>query len=272
MVRSEFPSVRLIAHDDSRGVVIRRNEGNTLASGAVVFSIDDDAEFGSQRVVEQTLREFSGPEVGAVAIPYIEPHKDNRVLQRAPDEVGTWVTDCYIGTAHAVRRDAFLRAGLYREALFHQGEERDFCIRLLLTGMFVRLGTADPILHHESPKRDTRRMDYYGRRNDILFAWHYVPMPLLLPHLVGTTIFGIKSMWRPRRARWMLQGIVAGYLGCLRQGALRVPVPASLYRFHRRLKGSGARQLAEVIGQLPDCGGRGGELQPPESHAGAEAQ
>ena len=250
LVRGLFPRVRLIRHEESRGYVVRRNEGACAASSEVVFSIDDDAAFTSRNTVEQTLREFDDPRIGAVAIPYIEPNKDNRVWQRAP-AAGTWVTDAYVGTAHAVRRGVFLQVGGYREQLVHQGEERDFCLRLLGSGRVVRLGTADVIRHYESPKRDMSRMDYYGRRNDVLFAWHLVPMPFLALHLAGTTMNGLRSAWRSQRPVSMIQGVCSGYLGCFREWNERAPVPVDVYQLHRRLKAAGACLLEVIEGQLP---------------------
>ena len=35
----------------------------------MIFSIDDDAEFSTPQVVEQTLQEFDDARIGAVAIP-----------------------------------------------------------------------------------------------------------------------------------------------------------------------------------------------------------
>ncbi len=84
-------------------------------------------------------------------------------MQSPPNTSGTWITDTFIGTAHALRRDIFLKLGGYRDHLVHQGEESDFCIRMLDAGYLVRLGRSDPINHWESPKRDLRRMDFYGR-------------------------------------------------------------------------------------------------------------
>src|SRR5262249_26091946 len=150
-------------------------------------------QYSSSRTVEHTLGEFDDHFVGAVAIPYIEPNKANRLLQRAPTSDRIWVIDSYVGTAHAVRRDLFLELGGYREHLVHQGEEMDFCLRMLAKGFVVRLGDGDMIVHHESPKRDLRRMDYYGRRNDILFAWHNVPFLRLPLHALGTTLNGVRT-------------------------------------------------------------------------------
>ena len=83
-VATEFPGVRLISHPDSHGYIRRRNQAAAIASAPILFSIDDDAELRSTQTVEQTLREFDSPQIGAVAIPCIEPNKGNSVFQQAP--------------------------------------------------------------------------------------------------------------------------------------------------------------------------------------------
>jgi glycosyltransferase involved in cell wall biosynthesis len=322
------PLLRLIRHEESRGLIVRRNEGARVARGDVIFSLDDDAVFSLPFVVEQTLRDFSHPRIGAVAIPYIEPHKANKEMQRAPTREDVWVTASYIGTAHAVRRDVFLALGGYREHLVHQGEEGDFCIRMLaaeapeenaetlkskkrkaeilktdlttedtestevltgpcldnpsgdafsnpstselaldsentslncsasipassspatshsplatplksaVPGFFVRLGNSDPIIHNESPKRDYSRMDFYGRRNDVLFHWQNTPMPDLLWQLPMTIAGGLFCAAKVGRWRKMLEGIGAGFLASLR-GVKREPVSRSIAREFKLLK------------------------------------
>ena len=84
MVRAEFPLVRLERSESSLGLITQRNRAARLATGEVLFSIDDDAVFASPHTVEQTLREFEHPRVGAVAIPYVEPRKSTIVYQKAP--------------------------------------------------------------------------------------------------------------------------------------------------------------------------------------------
>ena len=233
MVCSEFPQVVLHRFEESKGYIIRRNEGARLARGNIIFSIDDDANFSTPQVVEQTLTEFEHPDIGAVAIPYIEPRKGAQVWQRAPGKEKIWIADAFVGTAHALRRDLFLQLGGYREQLIHQGEESDYCIRMYGAGHVVRLGAAGLIYHHESPRRDYRRMDFYGCRNSILFAWQNVPMPYLPIHLLMTTLNCLRwSMNRPR-----LRGLTTGYLAFFREK--RAPVSAEAYRRWRRLRKSG---------------------------------
>ena len=243
-VRARWPEVRLVRHIGSKGCVVRRNEGMRIASSEIVFSMDDDAAFSTNRVIEQTLREFTSARVGAVAIPLIDVKRDSRVQQLAPDSSCDYVTSAFMGGAHAIRKSVFLGLGGYREHLVHQGEEGDFCIRLLNAGYVVRLGTADPINHFESPKRDFSRMDYYGARNAILFAWQNVPLPFVLIHLPVTTIRCLLLTLRPNRFMTRLSGVVQGYLHCSRRR--REPVSRSAYLLVRALRRKGPQRLADL--------------------------
>src|SRR5262249_17468292 len=155
-----------------------------------------------------------------------------QMLQTAPNDCGIWVADCFRGTAHAVRRDIFLELGGYRPQLVHLGEELDFCIRLLEAGLVVRLGRGDHIIHYEAPTRNWSRIEYYGRRNDILFVWHNVPWRFLSQHLIGTTLNGVH--WAvATRSTVMARGILAGYGGLTRLWNERAPVSVPAYRLHR---------------------------------------
>jgi glycosyltransferase involved in cell wall biosynthesis len=251
MVKSEFPEVRLHRSPVSLGYVTQRNRGALLCSGEVVFSIDDDAEFSTSHVVEKTLTEFFHPRVAAVAIPYMEPHKFKETFQKAPDGNAIWIIDSFRGTSHAVRRDVFLELGGYREQIIHQGEEMDFCIRLLNRGFVVRLGFGDVIIHHEFPNRDWRRMDFYGRRNDILFAWRNVPMPYLPAHLLMTTLNGLMCAVSTKRPSAMIRGMLSGYWDISSNWGWHQPVSQSVYRLHRLLKRRGPKALTEVEPLLP---------------------
>lgn len=248
-VRKQFPNVSLRSFPSARGCVVLRNVGARMAKGDYVFSIDDDAVFSSQHVVETTLANFDNARVGAIAIPLVEPNRSSQMLQSAPRKEGDWLTDSYIGTAYAVRRDLFIGLGGYREYLQHQGEERDFCLRLLAAGYVTKLGRGDPIYHFESQRRDYRRMDFFGRRNDVLFALQNVPSRQLVMHLAGTLGNGIIAAWRARRLRWMLCGMAAGLAEIAH--VERRPVATRVYKLNRLLRKAKAVQLAEIISLLP---------------------
>jgi len=250
VIRNEFPQVKLHRFEQSQGYIVRRNHGASLASAPIVFSIDDDAIFSSPHVVEQTLADFDHPRIGAVAIPFINMRQDKQVRQAASDKTGIHIAASYIGTAHALRRDLFLKLGGYRECLVHQGEEGDYCIRLLEAGYVVRLGGGDPIHHFESPRRDFQRMDLYGRRNDILFAFWNVPLSRMPLHVIGTTFNGLKFGLRCGRPVRHAQGLLRGYAATFTYWKERKPVSLQTYKLYRRLKKSGSLPLPRVEKEL----------------------
>jgi glycosyltransferase involved in cell wall biosynthesis len=236
MVRAEFPQVALVPHPESAGYIVRRNEGAKAARAPVIVSIDDDAEFSTPSVVGEILPLFGNDSVGVVAIPYRDVNRSETVLQKASDVDGVHWTASFVGTAHALRRDVFLRLGGFRSHLVHQGEEKDYSIRMLDAGFGVCLGHSSPILHYESPRRDWSRMDYYGRRNDVLFAWQNVPWPYFLPQLAGTIVKGLWGGVKIGRVGAMLRGVRDGLQECLWREHERKPVSRATYReFRRRL-------------------------------------
>jgi glycosyltransferase involved in cell wall biosynthesis len=250
-VAREFPSVRLHRSEQSLGLIAQRNRAARMASNAILFSIDDDAVFSTPTIVEQTLREFDHPQVGAVAIPFIDVNRNSTVMQKAPNTDVVYATYTFIGTAHALRRDVFLELGGYRDALVHQGEEEDYSIRMLNAGWMTRCGNADPIHHFESPRRSWARMDYYGARNKILYAWQNVPWPHVVAHLLFTTARVAGYTAAPKRLFTRLRGIAAAY-GLICSGKTpRVPVRVETYQLARELKRRGAVSSDEIVRRLP---------------------
>lgn len=238
LVKEKYPNINFKRFNTSSGCIVRRNQGAKIANGDVIFSIDDDAEFSSSNIIEDIIRDFDDDRIGAIAIPYMEPKKDNKLHQLAPDKNGLWVTDTFKGTAYAVRKNIFLKLGGFRDYLIHQGEESDFCIRLLDSGFIVRLGRSDPIMHWESPKRDLSRMDYYGARNSILFIWQNVPLVYMPINLVVTTIKCLILTFEPKRFIKRLTGIIAGYAGFFT--VKRQPVNYKTFRTWRKLRKGGS--------------------------------
>jgi glycosyltransferase involved in cell wall biosynthesis len=249
-VRREFPQVQIHRSETSLGYIVQRNRAARLAETPVLFSMDDDAVFSSPRVVEATLREFDHPRVGAVAIPFVDVHHGPAVKQHAPDANGVYAAYTYIGTAHALRRDLFLALGGYREILIHQSEEEDYCVRLLDAGYVTRYGRADPIHHTESPRRSWTRMDYFGARNKVMYAWNNVPWPYFPMHLAVTTCMTSIFAREPARCLTRVRGVLAAYTICGTGRGDRRPVRPVVYRLSRELKRRGAVPLGEIEARL----------------------
>lgn len=250
MIHEEFSGVRYYRLSQSKGPAFQRNRGIALATAEVVFPVDDDSLFVSPHTVKQTLAEFNHPRIGAVGIPYINVNQDPRVLQEAPRDGAIHVTYSFVGAAHAVRRNVFLKVGGFREHFFYMGEESDLCLRMLSAGYVTRLGNADPIHHVESPRRNMGWASFSGRRNDIRFVWHNVPLPELPLHLAGTTFNGFKAALTQGYFQSMVRGTAAGYADLFRRWHERKPVTRDTYRLHRELKKK-SRRLDEIEQALP---------------------
>jgi GT2 family glycosyltransferase len=253
MVRTEFPNVTIRRSEQSRGYIVHRNRAASIATGEIVFSLDDDAEFSTPNVIEQTLAEFDDPRIGAVAIPYQDMNTRKVLRGPPPDRSQIYVTDAFVGTAYAVRKDVFLQLGGFREVLFHQEEEREFCLRMLNAGYVTRVGSADLIYHYESPVRNWSRMTVYTARNRILYIWHNVPFPYLTLHLAATSANLVRWGFRTKRPMWALRGLAMGYGAMFKELFHRRPVSRRIFKLSRRMLQQGnppVIPLREIEGEL----------------------
>lgn len=248
-IAAAFPTVRIVREEQSKGYIVQRNRGAALARGRILISIDDDAVLTTDTIAEQLLTQFDHPRIGVVAIPVCHVNSTSDVHQKPPTNDGIWATNFFIGTAYAVRRDVFLALGGFRESYFHQGEERDFALRMLAAGYIIRLGNTDRIDHFESPRRSFTRMDRFGRRNDILYAWYNVPLLPLPLVLARFTAGGLRHGIRTGRLWNMIVGLAWGFGHILSGRGARRPVPNAVWKLLRHLRTP--RLLNDIETRLP---------------------
>lgn len=245
-VKEKYPDVHLFTVKEQKGSIFLRNMGFHDARGEYIFLLDDDAYYTARNIVSQTVDDFDKhPEAAAVAIPYIEPLR--MAIGKYPFEISTHQSlRSYTGCAHAVRRKTILDADGYRELLFHYGEERDLCIRLINCGHKIILGSSLPVVHAVSPTRDLHRQHYYGVRNTLLFDCLNVPQPYIFLRLISDTFSLI--FYTHRRIFKRILYVLTGYAACLRYFSERKPVSKDAYRIYRSLPG----HVPELItGELP---------------------
>jgi glycosyltransferase involved in cell wall biosynthesis len=259
MLARDFPEVSVYRSDVVSGCIVQRNAAARLARSNVIISLDDDALFSSETTVEHALSELQHPRVGAVAIPLVDERRSPTVRPRSPvratDSQRVYVVPTFMGGAHALRRDIFLQLGGYRGVLFRQGEEPDYCLRMLAAGYVVRLGRADPIHHYESPTRDRRRMDIYGSRNTILFCWHNEPMPYCVLRMAELSLKGLALGVRIGRPVHKVWGLALGYAACWNERGNRAPVSREVSGLYRLLRRRGSMSLLELEPRLPPLSG-----------------
>jgi len=246
MMLEEFPEISYHRSLENRGPCYHRNLGIRLAQTEFVFPLDDDSILQSPSTIEQTLAEFDHPNIGAIAIPFINILHDRQIWTRAPDSQSVYFTHAYVAAAHAVRRKHFLQLGGYREFFFYMGEEGDFCIRLLENGLGVRLGNADPIHHLQPSDRISQRADTFGRQNDILFCHCNTPNILFIPYLLGTILKGIAFGLRAGRLQYVFPGFINGFQLIAQKLEMRQPVSLSCFQLYRLLKKKQAISLEKI--------------------------
>lgn len=244
-------NVRYFRFPRGNGPCVLRNIAAALSSAPIIFPIDDDSYLPAPTFVQEVLRDFDHPRVGAVAIPYINVRHSPKEWSRAPGTDQIYVTSEYLGAACALRRDLFTGVGGYIEEGFYSVEEWDMSLRLLDRGFVVRVGTSTPIHHQESPIRSSRFQTKTFAQNSIYIPARIVPTARLPIHLLGTSFNHIRHGFTQRDLSTRLLGLLKGLQLSMRDRALRRPVGPTAYRLMRLLRKRAVIPLAEIESQLP---------------------
>lgn len=247
--------VRVFRNTERSGYIVNRNRGFRDAAAPIVFSLDDDAYFSHPSIVSNALRVFErDPSIAAVAIPYIEPlnRRSLSSLRSGPPPAPGSQLRSYVGCAHAIRTQAALSVGGYREFFVHQREEPDLCLRLLNNGWRVVYGDGAPIVHMVSPKRDAQRVSFHAARNQVLTDVLNVPLPHLLSRLVRTPLSVLAYRFSISEVPGRLAALSAGWVEAIARIDQRAPVRAASYKAFRGLPSHGALPWQGAI--PPPCG------------------
>ena len=235
-VKSLFPEVVLYTHTESKGYIVRRNEAVRHAQTPYVLSIDDDCVLENDTTIYELAVFCFQTKSAAIAWPHIDVRSSDEVNNYAPAKE-LWQSCTFKGCSFIVDKKIFIDSGGFRSTFVHQGEEEDFCIRLLNRGFPVLLGSGNPIYHYESPRRNWSRMDYYGSRNLILFAFFNVPLLFLPVQLVLSATKSILYGFKIKRPYQKFLGVVHGFRDGFRlMRTERSPVSLKTFLRYRELK------------------------------------
>jgi GT2 family glycosyltransferase len=267
------PDATYVALDRNWGVAGGRNRATALGRGRVVFALDNDAEFATDRTLAEAVGALdAAPDLAAVAC---------RILVHATgeDDLSSWgypaallpraaegFDACtFVGAGHALRRADFEALGGYDDALFFCWEEYDFALRAINTGRRIRYRGDIAVRHKVSPER---RVAWSGTRwfhfvrNRLYLEMKYGARPAaLLPRWLGYQLKGL-------RGGVLRQGLRAGPAALAMARAFRPPAgQAALYRLGPEARaylarndgahrGGLARRLRrEVLSGLPGTAG-----------------
>lgn len=227
-----------------------------LVQSSIIISLDDDAILVAPDVVSKTIAEFNHPRVGAVNIPMYnfimgKDAPSERATLCVPDANKIYISDIFFGGAHAIRRDIFLKLGGYTAEIFHQGEESDYCIRMLNAGYVVRVGAAECVHHFPSPIRDHSRAFIYGARNSLMYGFDHVPMPYFAIYFAGTIFNFLRIGFRKKCTKSVLSGLSLGFRLMPSRLSKRHAVTKNTYLLSRLLRKRQLLPLEHVEHLLP---------------------
>jgi GT2 family glycosyltransferase len=250
-VLARQPHLRIIRDDRGPGNIVGRNTLMRQASADAVLLLDDDAALLDGVGVERALAVLARDhKVAAVA--FAQANDDGRpwpeAMQPARGQSARYVA-AFIGFAHLLRRDVFLRLGGYRERFVFYGEEKDYCLRLLDDDRsVVYLPDALVIHSQDASGRTPQRYLRYVTRNDCLNALYNEPIHRVLWLLPARLVlyFRMRSRWKvddPAGLRWVLREVASNAGAAWRA---RRPVSRRTQGRWRQLRDSNAPYLPLV--------------------------
>lgn len=171
--------VRVVRDTRGPGYIAGRNILVREASAPLVLLMDDDAALLGAEAIERAVRLVEAdPQLGAVAFAQCDRGgvRWDDAMQPARARTPAYVPS-FIGFAHLLRREAFVRVGGYRESFEFYGEEKELCLRLIEAG-YRTLYLPDALVIHEPEQAGRSRQRYlrYVTRNDCLTALYSEPL------------------------------------------------------------------------------------------------
>ena len=248
--------MRVERFEQMRGYIVARNLATKMANSPIVVSIDDDAVFVTPDTLAATVAMFSHPRVGAVAIPFVNHFngvEEKCIVPDAPDENSIWVTNTFVGTAYAVRRDVFLALGGFEERFVHWTEETEYGQRLLGAGYVVRIGVGGLIRHFPARvgkynRKSIRRLT----RNNIWFPSLNSPLAWVLPTVAGQMARALVDGVRNPGKLWaVIEGVPWGLGSVARHWFTRRPMTSGAFRLWMDVRRQKPVKLDQIESRLP---------------------
>lgn len=180
---------KYIVSEENLGVSRGRNYASKFATGDILFFVDDDVVLEDIFLFKKVIDSFSSPEfenrtLGAISFKVLYssnrqiqinafPHKNFEKLKGEKE----FLTYYYIGCAHAMLREAWIKYGGYPSDFFYGMEEYDFSYWLIKNGYCIRYNSEVQLLHKESPlgrkpQEIKLRMMWVNKSK---VAWKYLP-------------------------------------------------------------------------------------------------
>lgn len=164
-VRKHFPEIRILALPENIGCPPGRNRGAELATGDLLFFLENDGAWIEHDLVSQAVALFERhTDLGALYT-RVEGYATRNVdkpLDGIPGPAtttGLYLSSSFRGGASVIRRGLFNTLGGFPDDFFRQGEESFISLRIFEAGYKVAYWPGRVMLHKGS--------DYPGKANSV---------------------------------------------------------------------------------------------------------
>lgn len=218
------PADLLIVLPENSRIPAARNIGAAAADAPLIMFLDDDAEILDPDMLSVVVERFQAdPGLGAMAVRLVDEagHTQSRHVPRIGVRTAqqSGPVTYFVGAACVVRADAFAAAKGFDPRFFYAMEESDLAWRLLDAGWRIWYSADLKTFHpRTAPSRHPGHVRLMSR-NRLWMVWRWLPMPLLVLHLLVWTgipvvrgeplsqvVAGYREAWadRPQRRpiRW----------------------------------------------------------------------
>lgn len=245
-IPADFPwPIEIRRHNPSTGYIPARNELNTAAQSSFILCLDDDTCILKNNGIAEAIGVMrSHPEAACIALMQTEADGTPRAAYNQPcaSEVPCF-TATFLGYGHILRKEAFLKAGPYRELFFFYREEMEMSKRLHDAGYEILYLPQARVAHLvDSRGRDERRHLRFNARNSCFDAIYNEPLPMALLSVPARILNYIRWRGVPTKyynfsdaggVQWLIREIVVNLPAIWKE---RKPLKWSTYRKWKRLQ------------------------------------
>jgi len=208
-------------NDDNLGVAGGRNQAMEMATGSILISLDDDAEFVERDVIQRIVDLFKKYEDQNVQILTFKVNEvadgSITIASKSPDRFAKkeLFTTYFAGGAHAIKKSVLSEVGMYDVGEKYGAEEYDLSYKILEHGAKIVHTNEISILHKKAAQGRFDRARQNGNllKNKSLVAYKFLPIKYFYSHLffwsfyflkysggnVTALIHYLKITWRERK-------------------------------------------------------------------------
>jgi len=196
LIKDKFSKVQLVRLHKNVGVAEARNIGAINAKNNLLLFLDDDGYFDIKSIPELIKQFMKNKNLAVIGCKIVEIPSDSIYDLNFEDFIlknNTVFPSYYFwGTAFMLRRDYFIKVGMFPDYFFYSNEENDLSYRLINHGFDILHCTFSIMLHYRSPvQRPSTRKTLYYYRNKLYEIWRNLPFLPAVRESIFVTIGGL---------------------------------------------------------------------------------